>query len=89
MKTWREVPLIVGRVYRVEADIQSRHDDLREGQLVEFVAADYSHYDNLTVLTFRDRETDRLVQLWWFDSDPEFSWDKLKATPLVARDGRV
>jgi hypothetical protein len=77
MKTWREVPLVVGHTYRIESDIPNQHAGLLKGQTVEFVSADYSHYDNLTALTFRDCATDRLVQLWWFDSDPEFSWGKL------------
>lgn len=78
MNTWREVPLVVGQFYCVAADIPNRHDSLTKGQIVEFVSADYSHYDNLTALTFRDASSDRYIQLWWFDSDSEFSWEKLK-----------
>jgi hypothetical protein len=81
MTSWRNVPLTTNASYRLEADIVSVHDSLRAGQVVAFISADYSHYDNLTALTFRERSSGRLLQLWWFDNDPDIDWRKL--TPVI------
>lgn len=66
--------MVVGATYRVSTDIISIHDSLRAGQVVEFIAVDYSRYDNLTVLTFRERETGCALQLWWLDSEADIDW---------------
>ena len=74
MKSWRAIPLKVGASYRMRSDVASSHDSLRSGQVVEFVAADYSHYDNLTVLAFCEQQTGSVVGLWWFDDEAELNW---------------
>ncbi len=83
MTSWRRVSLTVDASYRVEADIVSVHDSLKADQVVVFISADYSHYDNLTALTFRECSSGRQLQLWWFDSDPDIDWRQF--TPAVLR----
>ena len=79
MTSWRNIPLVIGASYRVVTDIVSVHDSLRAGQAVEFVAVDYSRYDNLTALTFREHETGCVLQLWWLDKDADMDWRAFKS----------
>ncbi len=68
MSAWREVPLIIGQVYRVDADVQNQHERLVKGQIVEFVSADYSHY-YIEVVVERDLIIDRERMYRLFEVD--------------------
>jgi hypothetical protein len=78
MTTWRTIPLTIGHVYLVTATINRHQDNLRQGQELEFTSSDYSAYDNLTVMGFIEMETKKSLQVWWFDSEPDFPFGNLR-----------
>ena len=78
MTTWRSVPLVPGSSYRARSEISSQRDTIRKNQQVQYVNSDYSHYDNLTVLTFIDCQSNAKVDIWWFDNDPIIDWGLLE-----------
>jgi hypothetical protein len=45
---WRESPFEVGRSYRVRKDFKCLRDSFRAGEVLVFVRAAYSRYDNYT-----------------------------------------
>lgn len=70
--TWRSHPFVPGKQYAARRAFQGdRNSRFVEGQRYEFVGLGHSHYDSVTIVTFRPVGEQTVCHWWWHDDEPD------------------